>query len=179
MKKTAAAVFLCIILCGCAADAVSEFEELRAEVQSAESIEIIAELRSELEDESFTFELQCTSDSEETAVEILSPESIAGISAHIKSGETALCYDGAMLDVGSLSENGLSPMTALPVLINAVKSAYISSLAKSGDELEAVLIPDDELTVTLYLLDGAPARAEISTDGITKVFIQINKWSAD
>lgn len=62
----------------------------------------------------------------ETVLKVLSPESIAGLTARVRDGSASLEYDGASLETGPLDGQGLSPMEAIPGLLEAVCSGYIA-----------------------------------------------------
>lgn len=59
-------------------------------------------------------------------VSVIAPESIADISVTIENGETGLTFDGARLETGRLDESGLSPLSALPSLMNAWVGGNVS-----------------------------------------------------
>lgn len=62
---------------------------------------------------------------------LTAPEEVAGITAHVAQGQTALEFDGLVLETGPLNENGLSPLDALPTFLTAMQSGYI---AETGEE---------------------------------------------
>ena len=62
----------------------------------------------------------------ETLLTVTAPENIAGITARIKNGSTYLEYDGASLETGTLSGDGLSPMEAVPAMLEYIFSGYIA-----------------------------------------------------
>lgn len=62
----------------------------------------------------------------ETVLTVVKPENIAGITARIENGSTLLEYDGASLETGMLSAQGLSPMEAVPAILNYIFSGYIA-----------------------------------------------------
>lgn len=62
----------------------------------------------------------------ETLLTVVAPENIAGITARIQNGSTLLEYDGASLETGLLSADGLSPMEAVPAILNYIFSGYIA-----------------------------------------------------
>lgn len=62
---------------------------------------------------------------------LTAPEEVAGITAHVAQGQTALEFDGLVLETGPLNEEGLSPLDALPSFIASMQSGYI---AESGTE---------------------------------------------
>ena len=57
---------------------------------------------------------------------LTAPEEVAGVTARIAAGETYLEYDGVQVETGPLNPAGLSPMDALPALLDAVRSGYIA-----------------------------------------------------
>ena len=50
------------------------------------------------------------------ALTIVEPELVRGVTAKFSAGETALSYDGFSLEVGPLTDEGISPMETLPAL---------------------------------------------------------------
>ncbi len=62
---------------------------------------------------------------------LTAPEEVAGITAHIAQGQTALEFDGVALETGPLNQDGLSPLDALPAFVAAMQTGY---LAESGSE---------------------------------------------
>ena len=111
-------------------------------------------------------------------VEILEPELVAGIKARVSEDTTQLEYEGVILDIGTLSDNGLSPMSALPVLVKAMREGHLDIVWTEDDMLAARIIPSDDITVTLWLSkELVPLNAEISCDEKTVAFIEITDWS--
>lgn len=62
---------------------------------------------------------------------LTAPESVAGITATVAQGETALTFDGVQLETGPLNDEGLSPLDALPTFFTAMESGFI---AETGAE---------------------------------------------
>lgn len=60
----------------------------------------------------------------ESLLTLTAPENVAGTVAHIAAGETALEYDGVMLETGPLNEEGLSPVDALPALLRYAREGF-------------------------------------------------------
>lgn len=181
MKKLYLPLFLALslLLSGCGDKAVREsFENLSGELCEKELISFTAELRCEYEDKKLDFTLGYEEDSEGCSVTVVAPELIRGIRAHARAGETTLEFDGVMLDTGPLNDYGLSPMSALPLLIDAVKSGYIDSVWEENGECAALIIPDDHLNVQLHLdkYTMRPVYAELISDGKVSVFINIRDW---
>lgn len=72
----------------------------------------------------------------ETLLTLTAPEVIAGTTAHITAGETALEYDGVILETGPLSAEGLTPVDALPALLTYAREGFAAECALEGAEGE-------------------------------------------
>lgn len=98
MRRVIAPVLMIIALllggCGESERLEKQLAEAREGWCAAESISVTADVTAELGDSTFKCRLLCTHSSDETVVEVLSPENIAGIRARLKDGETKLEYDG-------------------------------------------------------------------------------------
>ena len=70
----------------------------------------------------------------ETLLTLTAPEIVAGTTAHIAAGETALEYDGVMLETGPLNEAGLSPVDALPALLTYAREGFAAECAMEEEE---------------------------------------------
>lgn len=173
-------MILPLMLCGCGESEELVFSQFRQELKNASALSFAADVAAEYEDKTAEFELAFSMQGDEYRVEIVEPEIVAGISAHIKSGETHLEYDGAILDIGKLTDRGLCPMSALPYFADALKDAYME-MAWTEDELVTVrLVPADDMSVTLWLNeDKVPVNAEITCEDKTVVFIEIDDWEID
>lgn len=125
----------------------NDFENARERWCGAESLSFRAEVRSELYDSVFDCTLLCTRKGEETVVEILSPENLAGIKARLKDGETTLEYDGLILAVGDREKGEISPLSAMPIIMSSLTDGYVNLLwneKEEGDPLAAAEIYIDE-----------------------------------
>lgn len=65
----------------------------------------------------------------ETVLTVLAPESIAGITARLRSGTGRLEYDGASLETGELGTEGLSPMEVVPAAMEQIISGFMAQCA--------------------------------------------------
>ena len=173
-------LLLTIPLCGCGGGEELAFLDFRNELNSAEKISFTAEVQAEYEDKTAQFKLAFLMENDEYSVEILEPDIVAGISAHVKSGDTRLEYDGAILDIGKLTDRGLCPMSALPYLADAMKDAYAELAWTENGLLTVRLVPSDDMSVTLWINeDNEPVNAEITYKEKTVVFIEIDDWETD
>ena len=180
-------VLLCVpmmtlLLAGCSMGpaAVSPAEELALTVRG-EYLELSAwtaraEIRADYGQRVYTYELEAAWDGEETALTLTAPETVAGLTARLKGEEGVLEYDGLWLETGPLDDEGLSPASALPALVEEARSGYITACSleegllrldcgdpegEPGTGREAVLWFDGE---THDLV-----RGEISVDGFRAI----------
>lgn len=111
---------------------------------------------------------------------LTAPENIAGAVAHIASGETALEFDGVMLETGALDSAGLTPIDVIPALLTYAREGFVSACVLEGEGEEKMLhmicsdperSPGEGVEADLWF-DGetfALLRGEVSSDGSTVV----------
>lgn len=178
-RKPIILIAICILLslCGCSDTSEDSALSFFDAVSEAESIAFEVKLRAEYSDKTAEFELAYAENNDGVSVTVIKPESIAGISAKLSDDNVSLNYDGAILNMGALSDNGLCPMSALPITVMAMKNAYLDSAWSEGDMTVLRLIPSDDRAITLWLdSELTPCNAEISCDGSTVVFIEFDGW---
>lgn len=120
----------------------------------------------------------------ETLLTITAPEIVAGTTARINAGETALEYDGVMLETGPLNEEGLSPVDVLPALLRYAREGFAAECSLEEAEQARrlrVLCRDPERepgtgTEAELWFDpetGALLRGEVSQEGCTVIQCEI------
>lgn len=72
----------------------------------------------------------------ETVLTVVEPAWMAGVTARMSPEETVLEYDGAGMTLGTLNGEGLSPIAAVPELLEQVSEGYIAqcSWAQEGED---------------------------------------------
>ena len=180
MKKLLVPLMISLcLLCGCADKGEQSFEQFTTQLRETENISFTAAVRAEYADKTAEFTLKYTQTGEMARVTVVEPEIIAGISACVKEGSLQLEYDGAILDIGQLTDSDLSPMSALPLITDALKNAYVDIAWTEDDMIAARLMPDDDTVVTVRLnSELVPQSAEISYKEKTVVFAEISQWEA-
>lgn len=113
----------------------------------------------------------------ESVVEVLEPETIAGVRAVFDGGKQSLRFDGQNLDAGALSDEAISPAACLPRMMDALRGGWLLeenpedwngvpcrrlALDQSGERVEKV-----KFVFWLRQEDGTPLRGEISVHGET------------
>ena len=166
-----------VILCGCADTGEESFMRFMQQVHSADELSFDAQVRAEYSDKTAEFKLGYTQDESGAVVEIIEPELVAGIKARVSDSQLQLEYDGAILDIGTISDSELSPMTALPLLVKAMREGHLDIVWTEDDMLAARLVPSDDFTVTLWLSpELTPLNAEVTYKEKSVIFIEIIDW---
>ena len=73
----------------------------------------------------FVLEGSWTQDGE-TVLTVMDPEWMAGVTARMTQEESVLEYDGAGMTLGTLNGDGLSPIAAIPTMLDEVSQGYIA-----------------------------------------------------
>ena len=169
----------CLLLSSCGAGASrKQYEQFSQELSSQSSLSFTAQLRAEYEDKTAEFTLCYERDEDGQTVTVLAPELIAGVKAHIAAGNTALEYDGVRLDTGELDSYGLTHMSALPVLVDAMLNGHLDSRWQEDGKSVCQLISNDHLSVSVWFETESmtPVRAELASDGRVTVCCEISDW---
>ena len=170
---------LCLFMSGCGAREFTRARDTVAErLAGAECLSFTANLRAEYEHKTARFTLSYYEDSDGGKVTVLAPQLIAGVTARIEPGSTSLEYDGVCLGTGELDDFGLSPMSALPMLVQALREGGMNTGWSEGGFTVLELQSCDELVCTVWF-DGeamTPRQAELASDGRVKVFVEISDW---
>ncbi len=181
MKKLCLPLLLimCLLLGGCGGREFSEAQEqLSQRLGAVEALSFTANVRAEYENKTARFTLGYSEDSEGGSVTVLAPQLIAGVTARVKPDGTSLEYEGISLGTGDLDDYGLSPMSALPMLLQALKTGALDSGWTEGDYTVMQIDSTDTLSCTVWLQPDSltPCQAELISDGRVKVFIEISDW---
>ena len=168
---------LCLLLMGCGAGEESAAEALRQPYREMTGCAMTAEVRLSGEDGTVgDFILRCEYDPEGvTTVEVLAPETAAGVIAEIDGEDLTLRYRDLVLGAGTVSSEKLSPMECLPELMAAAREGWLLSESREtvGEEpclrltLDRTGEEGGKIVSTLYLRegDGVPVYGEIAVEG--------------
>ena len=181
MKKFCLSISLCLclLMSGCGGREFAKArEDLAALLETAACLSFTANVRAEYEHKTARFTLSYYEDAEGGKVTVLAPQLIAGVSARIEPGSTSLEYDGVCLGTGELDDFGLSPMSALPMLVQALKDGDMNAGWTESGCTVLELQSTDELVCTVWFTseDMTPRQAELRSDGRVKVFAEISDW---
>ena len=183
MRKTAISALMMILLllpgCGEREARLEEgFQTLRQAVTAAERIRFRAAMTADYGGSAAEYTMSVSYDGRQTTVELLTPELLAGVKATALRGETQVGYDGVILGAGPLDGEGLTPVSAIPVMLEAIASSYVELLWWDGEAMAARLYVGENSVLTLWLdsTSLAPTAAEIAADGRTVVTLRLEGW---
>ena len=118
---------LCLTLTCCGGEGGSQAEQLALDIRGeylamsgcAASMEVTADYGQRV----YEYSVDLTWQREgESVLTLTAPENVAGVTARLTEGETALDYDGVRVETGPLDDTGLSPVSAVPVLLDYATS---------------------------------------------------------
>ncbi len=171
-----------LLLTGCAGGrggnkAEEEALTLRTTYLEAEGFTGKAELTADYGQRVCQYQVDVEAGQEETSLTITAPDTVAGITARAVKGDTFLDYEDLVLETGPLDPDGLSPMAAVPALLEAVQSGYMTACSFPEDGVLRVDCgdpdrePDMGRTVSMWFdrSSGAMLKGEIAVDGVLAV----------
>ena len=159
-------------------------EPLQEQYAAVASATMEADITCHYDDEVRQYTLLCAYTPEASTVTVLSPANLAGISATVENGTLSLSYDGISMDAGNYSAAAISPVAALPKLMEAAAKGYPT---EQGEEavgertclrLACDLESDEGILYTTWFDQETllPLRSEISADGATVFEVAWSKF---
>ena len=147
-------------------------------VSSTENISFSAHVSAQYDDKTAEFTLGYEQTKDTASVSVVEPELLSGIKAKLSGESLSLEYDGAMLDIGTLDDAELSPVSALPLIVCAMRDGHLEISWVEGDMIAARIIPADDYVVTRWIDSSlTPCSAEISYKEKTVVSVEISDWT--
>ena len=168
---------LMLLLTACGGEEKDPAAELQAQYANLTGAVMEADVSCHYADEDRAYTLLCDYAPDRSTVTVLSPANLAGISATVENGTLTLSYEDISLDAGGYSAAAISPVAALPKLMQAAASGYVTEKSEETVGERPCLrlacdLPDDEGSVYTTWFDQEtllPLRSEISAEG-TVVF---------
>lgn len=157
---------------------------IRGEYMAMTGYSLQAKVNADYGQRVYEFTLSVTSDGEETTVVIREPEMLAGVTARMDGDEGILEYEDLSLETGFLDGESLSPVSALPTLVEAARTQYIDRCTLADGVLEVHCADPEEdagtgREVTLYFdaQTHALTGGEISQDGRRVITCEITEFT--
>ena len=180
-------LMMTLLLTGCGEAGVSEGEELaltiRGEYLAMENCAAHAAITADYGQRVYQYEMEVSVSEEDTVLTLSAPETVAGLTARITGEDSFLEFDGTAVETDS---SGLTPVSALPALLEAARSGYITACAL---EEEGALLRVDcgdptgspgQGTETALWFDAAAhtlVRGEISVDGFRAILCEFSNFT--
>ena len=181
---------LCLSLTGCGGETAEkqETEELQMKFQNLSAATVEAELTCHYGDEVRTYTLRCSYTPEESTVEVLAPEDLAGISATLTGEALTLQYDGILLDAGIYSGTEISPMWAVPSVLRAMGQGYPLETGREAlGETECLRVTFEmtssdggkQYTAVWFDENGIPLQGEITLEETVVYTAVLTQFTAE
>lgn len=171
MKRLAFLCLVLVLLSGCSADSadMDRAMALRGKLQQKQ-VSFHAAISADYGDKVHSFAMDCHGDAlGNMKFTVTEPESIGGISGTVSKGSGKLTFDDKILAFDILADDLISPVSGPWVLLETLRSGYLTSCSREG-ELLRVAIDDSYEKNALHLEvwlsnEDIPLRCEIYWQG--------------
>ena len=188
MRKLPCVLMIILCLTGCGGEAEPGANAYRLRYQEAGGCTMTATVRCTEYGAPWEAVLSCTySPDGERVVEVVSPETIAGVKVVLHGDARELQSDGRRLNAGRVSAEGISPADALPALVDALRDGWLleeneedcNGVACTRLLLDTTGAAGEKLYFTIWLnrADGAPVRGEIAVGEETVMSAEFTSFS--
>lgn len=160
---------------------------IRAAYLTADSYAAKLDVTADYGQRVYTYSVDVTVTGGESVLAVTAPAELAGITARLVDGESQLEYDGAVLETGPLSADGLTPLGAVPALLECVRSGFIDNcgVERLGErDTIRVLCRDPErpagqgreITLWFDVADHTLIQGEVAVDGHRVVLCEFQEF---
>lgn len=161
-----------VLLTGCTGkrDELDRAMKLRANLLGCLGCSFDVNITADYGDALYEFAMSCTSGGRgDLNFTVTQPESIAGISGSITSGEGKLTFDDAALQFALLADGQVTPVSGPWILMKTLLGGYLTAVSEEEDLLHLTIndsYEEDALQMEIWLnSDDVPVCAEILYDG--------------
>lgn len=186
MRRTVLFALMISTLLLCACNSAKGYEDEVADYRAAlvtANVSLTAEIRADYGEKILEYTLSYTEAADgSNTLEVLSPALIAGVKAHFAPGSSTLEFDGLILEPGDLTDEGLTPISALPAIVSSLKSGFLQKMwieELEGEEalvLELAVSDSSTQTVWMNAETMTPLYTEIKNENQTVIFCVITQW---
>ena len=143
---------------------------LRSELLNATSCTMDVIITADYGDQLYTFSMACQFDAKgDLTFTVQEPNTISGITGKVTNSGGSLTFDDVALAFPLLADEQLSPVSAPWVMMQCMRSGFITSAGYVDDRLRLVIddcYDEDALTAHIWLKDGSkPVMTEIYHNG--------------
>lgn len=183
MKRLMGMLLVLILLSGCAGDSgqMERALNLRGKLQQS-AVSFDAVLTADYGDKIYTFSMECQGDKlGNLKFSVTEPQTIAGISGTVSKGSGKLTFDDKVLGFDILADGLISPVSGPWVMLETLRSGYLTSCATEGENLRLTI--DDSYEKTALHLDvwldavDLPQRCEIYWQGRRLLSMEVKNFN--
>lgn len=191
-KRLFCVLMMTLLLAGCDQTGVSEAEELaltiRGECLAMTNCAAKADITADYGRRVYRYGMTVAVTEQETVLTLTAPETVAGLSARLDGEESLLEFDGLSVETGPMDENGLTPVAAVPALLEAARTGYITACALEEDGTALRVDCGDPEgspgtgTETALWFDAAThalLKGEISVDGFRVILCEFSDFTGN
>ena len=172
MKALGSLMVVMILLSGCTSgsEGLEGAMAFRDRLLDASGCRFVVNITADYGTEVDDFRMEVHSDADgNVAFEVIEPEPISGITGTVTRSGGALTFDDTILGFPMLAEGRLAPISAPWVLLKALRSGYISSVGKEGEQWRLTVLDsyeEDALVIDVWFEnDWRPIHSEILFKG--------------
>lgn len=184
---SALTLVLALTLSACAPGTPSaerQWEELREQYRTMDSLEAEGTLTANYDDRVYTFSVVLSGDEDNGTLTVTAPENIAGSVIQWTDDALTLDVEDVHLETGTLSPDGLSPADALPAILSAVQEGIVLTCGICETETESLVEVElqnpaaERCTVHCGFSaeNGALRYAELYEDGRRVITLELDSF---
>ena len=184
MKRIVAVFLSLVLLTGCTGkrDELDRAMKLRANLLGCLGCSFDVTVTADYGDAYYTFVMDCqTGGCGDLKFTVLQPESIAGITGEISSGEGKLTFDDVALQFPLLADDQVTPVSGPWVLMKTLLGGYLTAANEEEDLLHLTIhdsYEEDALQMEIWLNgNDMPVNAEILYNGRRIVTMVVENFS--
>ena len=159
----------CLVLTACGSTVEHRVNSYCDRMTQAEEFRLTANVQADFGKTIEEYTLEYVFDGEQWTVYVVQPHFVSGITARITKDASELEYDGAILTTGDLTGKGIVPISALPLIHEALSIGMIDCVWAENDMVAGTYIYDDDISVSIWFdKQGNPVAAELMECGAVK-----------
>ena len=182
MKRVIWLLCFVLLLGGCTSgdDSMDKVLTLRSKLL-AQGAELDGVIVADFSDRTYTFCVHCVVDVQgKVTFQVTEPSSIAGITGTVSAGGGKLTFDDQALAFPNLADGQLSPVSAPWVLMNTLRSGYLTSAGMESGVVRVAIddsYADNALHLDIWLDENElPARCEIIWKGRRVLSMEVKNF---
>ncbi len=185
--KLIACLLVLLSLAGCG-ETTSEAEALAVELRtgylSASMITADMTVTADYGERVYDFSFQVVATSDKTSLTLVAPVELQGMVVEVSGEDSIISCDGVVIHTGALTEGGLTPITAIPTILEGLRSAFVQRMTLEEGVLtlycgdpDVAMGTGQELVLSLRQEGGDLLRGEIFQDGVRKIDCTVDSIS--